>query len=640
MEVTRSNFKSALPLIREALEECDFLAIDGEFTGLDTIRGKKNPLDTVAERYNRLRRGSHNFQMLQYGICFFTWDASKLKYMARPFSVYLFPRPYKRFQNDIFFTCQSSSLDFLANNKFDFNKVIKEGVSYMPVHDEQYALERLELQLSQYQPSVDMSKKTEPPFIPKVQREVIDKVKAQVAAFMKDGDVATLDLDPCTPFQRKLLYESLESEYPMGLYLESQTLEDTKEKFIRCVKITEAGKGVLHNQKRQEEMDELGDVVGFTNVLKMIQKAGKLVIGHNMMLDVLLTMSQFFASRLPEDVNEFKALVQSVFSKTLDTKLMAESGPFKDKIGSTGLGTLVGLVKEGILEKAEVEAAEGFTIDDDAYHDAGFDAYCTGYVFVSLARTLMPNMPNGRVDLDWSIVKPFYNKINLYGIHDIQYMDVAKPDETPPHRGHVFFVKFPRGWRQSDLENLFSPISPLAHYQSVIWLGDTSAYVVLGRPEKAHEVMKMFVDGVAQPGVYVRPYTDVSQNSQQQRHNSSSTTHNTSQTSAHNASSNRASDQPAPPGTESGSESETPATIQTPKKKRKSDEVTSPVPVKKQKSADVILVNDDDSEDGELSSSDEDEEDVITNATSDGLKKHVAGEKAAKEKKLFDVPDW
>ena len=31
------------------------------------------------------------------------------------------------------FLCQTTSIDFLSNQKFDFNKLFRDGVSYLPV---------------------------------------------------------------------------------------------------------------------------------------------------------------------------------------------------------------------------------------------------------------------------------------------------------------------------------------------------------------------------------------------------------------------------------------------------------------------------------------------------------------------------
>lgn len=55
----------------------------------------------------------------------------------------------------------------------------------------------------------------------------------------------------------------------------------------------------------QVEMDNLEGTMGFTRVIQRITESGKLVVGHNMLLDVAFTLNQF-AAPLPTDYSEFK----------------------------------------------------------------------------------------------------------------------------------------------------------------------------------------------------------------------------------------------------------------------------------------------------------------------------------------------
>uniref|UniRef100_A0AAZ3RZM2 Uncharacterized protein n=1 Tax=Oncorhynchus tshawytscha TaxID=74940 RepID=A0AAZ3RZM2_ONCTS len=58
MEVTRTNFKDSLSTVYSAIEEADFLAIDGEFSGISdgpNVSALTNGLDTPEERYMKLK---------------------------------------------------------------------------------------------------------------------------------------------------------------------------------------------------------------------------------------------------------------------------------------------------------------------------------------------------------------------------------------------------------------------------------------------------------------------------------------------------------------------------------------------------------------------------------------------------------
>ena len=63
-------------------------------------------------------------------------------------------------------------------------------------------------------------------------------------------------------------------------------------------------------EKIQEDRDrleftELDEAVGFCKVIHKISESKKIVVGHNMFLDILYTLQQFVAP-LPEDYDEFK----------------------------------------------------------------------------------------------------------------------------------------------------------------------------------------------------------------------------------------------------------------------------------------------------------------------------------------------
>ena len=64
MDVTKQNFKESFHLFRSALNQSDFIAIDGEFSGLYN-KLKLNPLDEFQERYELLRKNLKQYMLLQ-----------------------------------------------------------------------------------------------------------------------------------------------------------------------------------------------------------------------------------------------------------------------------------------------------------------------------------------------------------------------------------------------------------------------------------------------------------------------------------------------------------------------------------------------------------------------------------------------
>ena len=143
MEITRINFMEKWPLIEKAIDSAAFLAIDGEFTGLSTDQEIRNSvLDTPAERYEKTRCSANKFLLVQFGLCAFKKDNDK--YTNQAFNFYVWPRPYSKMAPDLRFLCQTSSIDFLVNNDFDFNKLFKDGIPYLRPSDESKIRETIE----------------------------------------------------------------------------------------------------------------------------------------------------------------------------------------------------------------------------------------------------------------------------------------------------------------------------------------------------------------------------------------------------------------------------------------------------------------------------------------------------------------
>ncbi|XP_037670145.1 poly(A)-specific ribonuclease PARN isoform X2 [Choloepus didactylus] len=466
MEIIRSNFKSNLHKVYQAIEEADFFAIDGEFSGISdgpSVTALTNGFDTPEERYQKLKKHSMDFLLFQFGLCTFKYDYGDSKYITKSFNFYVFPKPFNRSSPDVKFVCQSSSIDFLASQGFDFNKVFRNGIPYLNQEEErqlreQYDEKRLQTNgagsLSYVSPNTSKC----PVTIPEDQKKFIDRVVEKIEDLLQSEENKNLDLEPCTGFQRKLIYQTLSWKYPKGIHVE--TLEtEKKERYIVVSKVDEEERKRREQQKHAKEQEELNDAVGFSRVIHAIANSGKLVIGHNMLLDVMHTVHQFYCP-LPADLNEFKEMTTCVFPRLLDTKLMASTQPFKDIINNTSLAELEKRLKETPFSPPKVESAEGFPSYDTAseqLHEAGYDAYITGLCFISMANYLgsFLSPPKIHVSARSKLIEPFFNKLFLMRVMDIPYLNLEGPD-LQPKRDHVLHVTFPKEWKTSDLYQLFS----------------------------------------------------------------------------------------------------------------------------------------------------------------------------------------
>uniref|UniRef100_A0A8C0FNK2 Poly(A)-specific ribonuclease PARN n=1 Tax=Bubo bubo TaxID=30461 RepID=A0A8C0FNK2_BUBBB len=418
----------------------DFLAIDGEFSGISdgpSVSALTNGFDTPEERYQKLKK--------------------------------------------------SSSIDFLANQGFDFNKVFRNGIPYLNQEEERQLREQYDEKRSQANGVGSLSYISPnatkcPVTIPEDQKKFIEKVVEQIEDLLKNEENESLELEPCTG---GLKYELLR-----------------KERYIAISKVNEEERKRREQQKQAKEQEELNDAVGFSRVVHAIANSGKLVIGHNMLLDVMHTIHQFYCP-LPDVSNLLSLIHQNIFedlakwtffhfnlfssyfvSRLLDTKLMASTQPFKEIINNTSLAELEKRLKEVPFSPPKVESAEGFPSYDTAseqLHEAGYDAYITGLCFISMANFLgsFLSPPKNHVSARSKLIEPFFNKLFLMRVMDIPYLNLEGPD-LQPKRDHVLHVTFPKEWKTSDLYQLFSAFGNI----QVSWIDDTSAFVSLSQPEQ------------------------------------------------------------------------------------------------------------------------------------------------------------
>uniref|UniRef100_A0A2K5I2Z0 Poly(A)-specific ribonuclease PARN n=1 Tax=Colobus angolensis palliatus TaxID=336983 RepID=A0A2K5I2Z0_COLAP len=425
MEIIRSNFKSNLHKVYQAIEEADFFAIDGEFSGIS--------------------------------------DGPSVSALTNGFDT-----PEERSSPDVKFVCQVS---ITSANVFFLKSCL--GIPYLNQEEERQLREQYDEKRSQANGAGALSYVSPntskcPVTIPEDQKKFIDQVVEKIEDLLQSEENKNLDLEPCTGFQRKLIYQTLSWKYPKGIHVE--TLEtEKKERYIVISKVDEEERKRREQQKHAKEQEELNDAVGFSRVIHAIANSGKLVIGHNMLLDVMHTVHQFYCP-LPADLSEFKEMTTCVFPRLLDTKLMASTQPFKDIINNTSLAELEKRLKETPFNPPKenfflffLESAEGFPSYDTAseqLHEAGYDAYITGLCFISMANYLGMHcmcFSQTRCDLGWILPVSW---LFLMRVMDIPYLNLEGPDCK------ILISSF-------FISNI-----------QISWIDDTSAFVSLSQPEQ------------------------------------------------------------------------------------------------------------------------------------------------------------
>ncbi|KAG5879707.1 hypothetical protein JTB14_008533 [Gonioctena quinquepunctata] len=483
MEVTSANFRSVLPKVEKAIEDCLFLSIDCELTGLNVTRNI-NAFDTPSDYYEKVKTNCKDFLVIQYGLSTFRYNVEEKNFKQQSYNFYIFRRPVNRNIQDQRFLCQTSSIDFLISQGFDFNKLFREGISYLN-----------EIEITKYRHNLEeaFKKRTETVQspqnetndiipVPENARKFIDDVIEQIELFLQSEQLE-LQLPKCNSFFRRLVYQTKSEKFSNKIFLETRQVDKDRILFVTKA-ISKEEELEIENKKYENQLEELDDFTGFTKVLKAIVKSEKLVIGHNFCLDFLHSIDKFLTP-LPDDYREFKEMAHNLFPRIIDTKFMSSSEPFDDLITSTVLKHLLDRVSDEPFQIPEIkieEGCQGYEVSDEKEHEAGYDAYITGVSFLSLWKFLgvRKKLEDVEIFCNMDLLKPYMNKIFLMSLTDSQYIHLAGED-LKPARDHVFYLTFPKEWKSNNISQLFSPFGSV----QVSWINETSAYVGLYKRDQA-----------------------------------------------------------------------------------------------------------------------------------------------------------
>ncbi|CAF4195707.1 unnamed protein product [Rotaria socialis] len=307
MDVNRDNFYDVLPEILNDINNADYVAVDGEFTGILSF-DKMNYFDTPAERYKRHYDCDRHYLMVQVGLAMVRCiNAEENRYSLKAYNFYVFPEN----ETDAFdFGSKSSSLQFLAANRFDFVQLFLKGIPFVCKTKHLEKLKNIQQNASRRNtrpiPNGNNNNNTD-----------------------KNGDTAA-------------------------------------------------------NSPKQSEPNNLSDgdllktsMTGFSEVMWKLQESGKPVIGHNIHMDLLHIINQFFTP-IPSSYEEYKSIAKSLFPKLIDTKTVASTSIFQSIITNTALNAVYRMIREPLFPACRFETADNFRYAVGEHeHTAGYDATCT-----------------------------------------------------------------------------------------------------------------------------------------------------------------------------------------------------------------------------------------------------------------------
>ncbi|KAI9599486.1 ribonuclease H-like domain-containing protein [Syncephalis fuscata] len=377
MEVLRSSFSELLPEMQQAIEECEFMAIDVEFTGLDpqSISTPRDIADTVQERYIKVRQQSVDFILCQFGLCTFRWNESRNEYEAKPFNCYLMPAGSgARGAPDRYFQCQASAIDFLARNGFDFTKWLGHGVHFMNWQEEHTFRARRESEVANDMPNMELDDRG-------LQFE--QQTRAQIDHWITTKD-SSVYINCANGYQSRIVYQLVRNCYPK---LDAEGQRGFVRIALKDAKVIEK----RNAQRRAKTEADASHAIGFRLIIDMIARSRKPIVGHHMIMDVCQVYHHMYKS-LPELVNTFAAGILSLFPQMFDTKYMSIINPdIASLFPDTRLEDMLELSPwPEVVKSINIKCNRHFTRYNNKFqhHEAGYDALTTGIIFIRLYHTL------------------------------------------------------------------------------------------------------------------------------------------------------------------------------------------------------------------------------------------------------------
>lgn len=465
MEITKENFEQCFPDIEKKILNCDFCSIDCELSGITNFKDL-NSFDTPRSRYEKMKKNDQKYLILQFGLCVFKLkEGHTNEYEATAYNCFLFPRSQTaKYSEDVSFSALNSSIEFLSTQSFDFNKVFGHGITFMSKDHEEKVRSRLE--------KVILDRKSPKGLLypsnsnNKDVNDNINKIMTQIDEFYDNETETKMEIKFTDFLLRVFIEKNIKQKYMNKLKYEYKFLEN-KERLMFL-------KRVDSNQEQKNELDVLDEEIGFSKLIWLLSKSQKMIIGHNMLTDIMQICRQFFSSPLPEIYDDFKSMSNSLFPKILDTKYMANIAPLKELINTSVLGDM-----DKLLDK-EPFASTSLTIDcdnystktDDKLHEAGYDAYITGLCYIRMHNYLK------KFNTSKNLLDYYLNKIFLMKSFDLTFIDLKNKQEDLK-RDNVFYIEFPPYWEQQNLYDLFSPFGSIF----IAWINDTSAFVAIQNPD-------------------------------------------------------------------------------------------------------------------------------------------------------------
>ncbi|XP_023370430.1 poly(A)-specific ribonuclease PNLDC1 [Otolemur garnettii] len=436
MDVGADEFEQSLPLLEELVLGADFVGLDIEFTGLrSNLTGPQqiSLFDLPSEWYLKTRQSVQQFTICQIGLSVFSsMEGESNKYVAHSCNFFLFPTTFGILDSE--FSFQASSVQFLNQYGFDYNKFLKNGIPYMNEEQEKKIKHNILCGNWRVRSALDKDQI----------KVVIDEVTRWLQ-LAEEGDWLTLP--GIAGFQAFEVQLVLRQALPNIWTVQ-------REEGVVVKKVSKQHRWYLENTSCDRASCWREKILlsarGFSVFFQMLVKAQKPLVGHNMMMDLLHLHEKFFRP-LPESYDQFKQNIHSLFPVIIDTKNVTKdiwkelNFPRVSNLSEVYevLNSDLNPTKNSGPVIVHSNSCEKY-VQMKCPHEAAYDAFLCGSVLLKVAHLLLERM-QGRVrGIDpisestfpqyLDVLAPYVNQVNLIraGVPKINFSGPDYPSIRPP----------------------------------------------------------------------------------------------------------------------------------------------------------------------------------------------------------------
>ncbi|KAF6203751.1 hypothetical protein GE061_002086 [Apolygus lucorum] len=475
VDVIDSNFEEIFPNFEHQLKKCSFVALDCEFTSLpfdeDTVPSFQ---DSGSERYKKICQTIIQCFPLQVGVSHFTYDRDLVEYKATIFKFYICPKFFGLFDLNINF--KSSSVQFLRTYNFDFNKVFYHGIPYLNKAQSEIVSEQMKNGIL-------------PERIYNIltfdEREALADHYETIRTWLHRVDVGetlTIQVGINCPHIKYFLHKDIRKCFKTVWTFHS-TLSSPELTVKRVSEEERLSLQATTESKIDEEL--LMSLRGFTRVLEALIISKKPIVGHNMLIDLLSCYHHYYLP-LPGDYDKFKTNLNSLFPVLYDTKFISHEMKrmhFRDVLDNVSLQNLFMTFQDKkdneFKPKIVLESGIHDEVSEVAHHahDAGWDAFMTGFCFLKMMNLLKVDGKKSYVHCSntelMNVAVRFKNKVNI-GRAFVPYLQLDGPDplsSRPPHLVVSYSNRSRLNFKQLDsllLEVGTFEVRPLSLYAATV----------------------------------------------------------------------------------------------------------------------------------------------------------------------------